>query len=99
MEQPNLCAARGERSGLSEERKLGRKGQERSSRGQEWSPRSQGDDSQSAPSNVEAPLLVWLFADPVRPNGDEQGEIVIPAPKNHEAGRRSFNRLRTGDSC
>ena len=36
----------GERSGLSDERKLGRKGQERSSRGQEWSPRSQGDDSQ-----------------------------------------------------
>lgn len=78
MEQQYLCAARGERSGLSEERKLGRRGQERSSRGQEWSPRSQGDDSQSVPSNAEEPLLVWLFTDPVSPNGEGQGEISIP---------------------
>lgn len=71
MKPQNLCVARGERSGLREERKLGRKGQERSSRGQEWSPRSQGDDSQSTPSNAEEPFLAWPFADTVSPNGEE----------------------------
>ena len=71
-----LVCRQGERSGLSEERKLGRRGQERFSRGQEWSPHSQGDELQRAVPNAEELLLVWLCADTVSLYGDEQRGIL-----------------------
>lgn len=42
---------------------------------------------------------MWLFTDPVSPNGEEQGDISIQTKKNHKAGWRSFDRLRTCDPC